>query len=216
MPDAVPVKRSRQSPAVVSEEGEGECSVGIIMDRLLHPALLITRYIHWTDNADDTPVMLSAQLDPVFSDRDTLYCSGLEATMTFRILQEVRQQQVMSAYPFILDVSHHLLLFQDIGRYWDRILNFNTLSHPLILNVRLDENVPDISILEEGIQRLKNLGCQIVFNYEELRGECRILRSLCDGVRVCLPGTDSSNGLHVHYSGVNQKKTHNMRILEGL
>lgn len=174
-------KMNQESPCIASVRGDA------MMSRLLHPSPLVKAFQYWNDGRGGQPVMCEARLDEPCDDQAVLATSGLELMASLRLLQEVRQQGVMSIAPFVLNVSDGWMQHRMLMPLLVRAIHFPDLPHPLVLRISFLGNVTDNPFLDSNIRAMRSGGCRFILNGGEVEGSRRWLGELCDGVRYQLP-----------------------------
>lgn len=166
-----------------------------LLERLVHPAPLIHTLSYWLDVENAHPAMFSARLDPLCDNRHQREVSGLELTVSLRLLHEVSRLNTMMLAPFLLEVSESWAEQALLPEILSRVIDFKALPHPLILHVSLAEARNCNEALINNLAELKKRGCRVVLNGHDILPLRQGLFKLCDGVRFHLADLSASHTL---------------------
>lgn len=163
--------------AVNAPAGQSE-----LLERLLHPAPLITNFHYWLDGQSGKRVICSVELDAQCTQLKTLAATGLELVLSLRLLQEIVRMDLLEMTPVMFSITDEWLTSPDLPELLDRIINFKQLTNPIILHIIPEHSHYEGRQLKTNIKNLKSRGCNIVIAGRDLnRIDNHIIRG-CDGV----------------------------------
>lgn len=173
-----------------------------LLRRLLNPAPLIARIRYW--RTVDSNQVLACEPEPhdATISFPRLNESGLEMLASFRLLQEMVQQQIHAIAPLSLTVSLAWLSHARLPELLYRTLSFSQQPVRLVLNIESGNSDTLTEQALTNIRELKQQGLRFVMSAQGRCGHYLRLKMLCDGVRydmaTLMVSSDAQAELKMH------------------